>query len=1198
MENGSLPMWLTVFLLVSSYAVPSLYGQRSGVTGDDFMSWQGPCSLTPGADICSSSSTIALGGLFPIHGNNGNSASTEESLCDDDIQVSGFERMEAMRFAIDEINKRRDILPGILLAYEMRDTCLTPDHTNQQTVRFVQREDTSQCTTGLIPISGVVGAASSGPSIAAADLLRIFHIPQISYASTSATLSEDRYRFFLRTVPPDIFQAKAIVGISHALGIQYPGVVSTEGAYGRDGAAEVVRELQARQSACVAANSDLGVNKANDDGSADSRYESVLTDLTDTLSKNSSATVAFSGRDATLAFMRYVAQEQSSQSPRLPEKFTWFATDSWIEDDQFTKEDAINATRGTLGVAPTSSIVDRFRQHFLSLNPRANIGRSRNPWLSEFWNKTFGCNPDACNISQAPSATDYCVQCLNNSLRDSPSFAYSQNSKIPFVIDAVYAFARALDSMQRQLCGAGTQGLCKGMMALEQSRTGAVNGDALLIYLKNLTFTGEGNSTVAFDSAGDLESAVYNVYNIQKVNEKGMRRIVGTWEQLPHDHIGPLRNTISAAGNFDIIACSDPTKNESTCSRSRLTLNASRIEWRDGTWGYVARPVSRCSALCSPGFQALPIPSFPRSLYPLCCWQCQSCSANMYVRTQRDTCQLCPDHQYINRNRSGCVDLEKDYFSINDRSAIACIIVASIGLALVVIALPVIVFVMDILHENSALRFFSMLSSALGAAAIYILVFINLAPPSSATCTLRAAWSPIAMSFLLLPFLMELIDIFFAIRREKYIASVDAEVDAKDVKPADDDVIELPAVTIPSVRRSVGNANDGTAAPSDTTISKAVSNDASPGQIKETPRRRSLFSRKGSVFENDYLTFWVFLSTLLAIIIIVALCLAIDEPRQLDDVIPNEKWFSGCSVSAAVIATLVLTMVMIASIVALRFYFLVIGEFVPWTLRMAAFMAIAVSLLVVCLLIVYTQLSGAVIREAMILLCHLAIALAVNVLLVMDLMRTLAPDSGSKPEPGRLAPSAQQTAPDGVHKQVIATLSQRSLLNAEQRRNRKVSHDIALHSQSQRQPQLQRYWTADSGNESQAQSKPASYLVPPLAAASQHSQSASGLSASESGFCERPEAASRKDVSAAGQEGTTPQQVTSYIVDQGDLCLDAVATRAGQAEVDASQNGGESPDVTAKNRVGCGSIVGSIAMPQTLQSDSSDSLVPHQETVL
>ncbi|CAB1353190.1 unnamed protein product [Coregonus sp. 'balchen'] len=61
-------------------------------------------------------------------------------------------------------------------------------------------------------------------------------IPQISYASTAPELSDDRrYDFFSRVVPPDSFQAQAMVDIVKAMGWTYISTVASEGSYGEKG---------------------------------------------------------------------------------------------------------------------------------------------------------------------------------------------------------------------------------------------------------------------------------------------------------------------------------------------------------------------------------------------------------------------------------------------------------------------------------------------------------------------------------------------------------------------------------------------------------------------------------------------------------------------------------------------------------------------------------------------------------------------------------------------------------------------------------------------------------------------------------------------------------------------------------------------------------------------------------------------------
>lgn len=64
----------------------------------------------------------------------------------------------------------------------------------------------------------------------------VLKIPQISYASTAPELSDDRrYDFFSRVVPPDSFQAQAMVDIIRALGWTYVSTVASEGSYGEKG---------------------------------------------------------------------------------------------------------------------------------------------------------------------------------------------------------------------------------------------------------------------------------------------------------------------------------------------------------------------------------------------------------------------------------------------------------------------------------------------------------------------------------------------------------------------------------------------------------------------------------------------------------------------------------------------------------------------------------------------------------------------------------------------------------------------------------------------------------------------------------------------------------------------------------------------------------------------------------------------------
>ena len=85
--------------------------------------------------------------------------------------------------------------------------------------------------------------------------VHVSQIPQISYASTAPELSDkSRYEFFSRVVPPDSYQAQAMVDIVKAMGWNYVSTLASEGNYGESG---VDAFLQiSREAGCVSSCSD------------------------------------------------------------------------------------------------------------------------------------------------------------------------------------------------------------------------------------------------------------------------------------------------------------------------------------------------------------------------------------------------------------------------------------------------------------------------------------------------------------------------------------------------------------------------------------------------------------------------------------------------------------------------------------------------------------------------------------------------------------------------------------------------------------------------------------------------------------------------------------------------------------------------------------------------------------------------------
>ncbi|KAL0977974.1 hypothetical protein UPYG_G00164190 [Umbra pygmaea] len=206
------------------------------------------CDLTASQEIYAPHSIrmegdLTLGGLFPVHARG-----IPGEPCGDIKKENGIHRLEAMMYALDQINSDDELLPNITLGARVLDTCSRDTYALEQSLTFVQaliQKDTSdvRCTNGEPPVFvkpekvvGVIGASASSVSIMVANILRLFQIPQISYASTAPELSDDRrYDFFSRVVPPDSFQAQAVVDIVKALGWTYVSTVASEGSYGEKG---------------------------------------------------------------------------------------------------------------------------------------------------------------------------------------------------------------------------------------------------------------------------------------------------------------------------------------------------------------------------------------------------------------------------------------------------------------------------------------------------------------------------------------------------------------------------------------------------------------------------------------------------------------------------------------------------------------------------------------------------------------------------------------------------------------------------------------------------------------------------------------------------------------------------------------------------------------------------------------------------
>ncbi|KAL2093694.1 hypothetical protein ACEWY4_011006 [Coilia grayii] len=614
---------------------------------------------------------LVLGGLFPIH-----EKGQGMDECGRINEDRGIQRLEAMLFAIDCINEDVSLLPGVQLGVHILDTCSRDTYALEQALEFVRASLTKVDDTEFIcpdgsyalqedsplAIAGVIGGSYSSVSIQVANLLRLFQIPQISYASTSAKLSDkSRYDYFARTVPPDFYQAKAMAEILRSFNWTYVSTVASEGDYGETGIEAFEQEARLR-NICIATSEKVGRSS-----SKRSSYEAVVRQLQQ--KPNARVAVLFLRSDD--------ARELLAAAARLNASFLWVASDGWGAQESIVKGNEATAD-GAITLELAAHAIPDFNRHFMRLRPENN---ARNPWYRDFWEQKFQCSlaggaSSSLGVSPRP--------CEHNLSVDESNF--EPESKIMFVVNAVYALAHALHRMQRALCS-NTTLLCDAMRSLDGRK---LYRDFLLNVSFRAPFSPPGTeSVVKFDAYGDGMGR-YNIYNYQRLpgGDRYSYVQVGEWAET-------------------------------------LTLNDAMIGWpRSG-----AVPTSQCSDPCARN----EMKKMQAGEY--CCWICTPCEAYEYLPDEF-TCAPCPPGQWPTDDLSGCYDLPEDYIMWEDAWAIGPITIACLGFVCTLLVVGVFVRHNDTPLVKASGRELCYIL-LLGVFMSYTMTFVFIAKPSPAVCTLR-----------------------------------------------------------------------------------------------------------------------------------------------------------------------------------------------------------------------------------------------------------------------------------------------------------------------------------------------------------------------------------------------------------------------------------------------------------------------------
>ena len=591
---------------------------------------------------------VMLGGLFSIHQEN------SEGHCGKITKRVAY--AEAMIYAIESINNDSNLLPNISLGYDIWDYCA--NITKAARITYDLLQDTS-CTTAKQnkSIVALIGPTESTTALVISGFLEMVNISAISTA-LSPVLSSYTYKHLYRTMPPDTFLAKAVADLIDHFNWTYVAAIGVDDAYGRYGVWSVIKEASNKNgSFCVAMTEFIPHHGAQIRNTTD-----IVTKLK--RHENIRVIILWMYGAILRTFVREVGRQNLTRR-------VWLVSDiafSLNVNEFSASESDFSPLHGSIAFQPHEFQDVGFKKYMKALLSNETNRQD----LPEWWSDS-----DILTLNKTCSAGE--ESCIQNIVND----VYS--SYVPFVIDAVYSVAHALN--------------------ISTQNTNFTDKDKKISYLEKcdiqkllsiVNFTGlTGN--IFFDDFGDRRYAFYDIINFQEVKQNDRTRqkqvIVGKWQ-----------------------------------AREGLHLNEN-IRWNSQTGRF---PKSDCLEQCSAGTR--------KSTTSPCCWQCIPCSrGTINPIPGAQACIECPRGKRSNDARTACVDLPSANFHYSSAGGIAVVAFGALGMIATLFSFAVICRFWNTPIVKACNR---ELSLALLTIIILMLslAFMNLFEPTDTICKIIYPW--------------------------------------------------------------------------------------------------------------------------------------------------------------------------------------------------------------------------------------------------------------------------------------------------------------------------------------------------------------------------------------------------------------------------------------------------------------------------
>lgn len=434
---------------------------------------------------------VHIGALFDIHKMGGT-----PFTCGEINGVHGFQLMEAFNWAMRYVNQKqgmfKNLLQGVKLGSLIFDTCMSPVRAGNLIANYHARNfeiHTADYRIDPTMIDIYIGPMSSEASIRVADILAELGIPQISYGASSLELrNKNKYRYFMRTVPADDKQARALISFLKKYELHNIQLVSQFSTIGEFGRKEFMR-LAPLNQICVSQEFVIGQS-----GNIE---ETEVREVMGKLNNIPGAKVVILIMDNPYAFLRI------ANTYNFAVDYAFIGTDKWGfgisgYDNLAGLERLVENHRVVTLDVETAD----FPELDLYLEDKIPATYMSNPWFKEYYEYAHNCSIGGPSIK-------YPRVCSEFDMGYSRAQTYIQDPYALYVINAVFSTALGIDKTLRQWCG-GDQyyGMCNIL------RTNGEKRDLFLENIKKVNFVDQTDQPFFYTEDGESDRG-FHLYEPQ-----------------------------------------------------------------------------------------------------------------------------------------------------------------------------------------------------------------------------------------------------------------------------------------------------------------------------------------------------------------------------------------------------------------------------------------------------------------------------------------------------------------------------------------------------------------------------------------------------------------------------------------------------------------------------------------------------------